>query len=433
MKLVIKFCGYDLSKVQEEDVYIFKEKVKKSFRDLLHDSGIEMLEYPSLSVRQVGHSGVRSIKIIVQGIDKPDKVKKHLEIFNSKMYTFISKFLGQTVEDKTIEIIFDNKEVSNNENIQNDKDTSNENENDFVLKSQQYVAKDPQWSFEQIVLPDSVLDELETALNLVKYEPKVFGEWGLDKIEPFSRSALNFYGPPGTGKTMAAHAIASKLEKKILVASYAQIESKYHGEGPKNVEAIFIAAQRDEAVLFIDEADSLLSKRLQNVTQGSEQAINSMRSQLLICLEKFKGIVIFATNLVKNYDYAFETRIKSINFVMPDYETRLKIWKTHLLPTIPLDKDVDIEFLAKKYEDFCGRDIKNALVSACISAVVKGKEIVSQENLIKACDSIVETRKNLRNAKDYTENSMKDKDKEAIKQVLEKNIKEKMEHDAKAQ
>jgi SpoVK/Ycf46/Vps4 family AAA+-type ATPase len=92
---------------------------------------------------------------------------------------------------------------------------------------------------------------------------------------------------------------------KIIEASYAHIKSMYHGEGPKNVEALFYAAQAQNAILFIDEADSLLSRRLTNVNQGSEQAINSMRSQLLICLERFKGVVIFATNLVQNYDPAF--------------------------------------------------------------------------------------------------------------------------------
>ena len=56
------------------------------------------------------------------------------------------------------------------------------------------------------------------------------------------------------------------------------------GEGPKNVSAIFLAAEEQDAVLFIDEADSLLSKRLVNVSDPSGQAMNSMRSQLLICL-----------------------------------------------------------------------------------------------------------------------------------------------------
>ena len=56
--------------------------------------------------------------------------------------------------------------------------------------------------------------------------------------------------------------MASYLDKPILMASYAEVESKYVGDGSKNIEAVFHAAERDGAVLFIDEADSLLSRRL---------------------------------------------------------------------------------------------------------------------------------------------------------------------------
>ncbi|MBR8840228.1 MAG: AAA family ATPase [Stigonema ocellatum SAG 48.90 = DSM 106950] len=73
-----------------------------------------------------------------------------------------------------------------------------------------------------------------------------------------------------------------------------------------------LSLYRDNAVLFIDEADSLLSKRLLHVTQGSEQAINSIRSQLFICLEQYQGIVIFATNLVeKGREYQWILLAKS--------------------------------------------------------------------------------------------------------------------------
>lgn len=96
------------------------------------------------------------------------------------------------------------------------------------------------------------------------------------------------------------------------------------------VKAIFRAAEKQDAVLFLDESDSLLSKRLTNVSDGSAQAINSMRSQLLICLEKFKGVVIFATNLVVNYDRAFLSRLINIEFPMPDQEARMEIWNRHI-------------------------------------------------------------------------------------------------------
>ena len=230
-------------------------------------------------------------------------------------------------------------------------------------------ARTPSYTFDQLVLPESVKVKIETAIRLLSVEAKVFDEWGLRKIEPNPKTSLNFFGPPGTGKTMAAHAIASYLGRKIMIASYAEIESKYHGDGPKNVKALFRTAENANALLFIDEADSLLSKRLTNVTQGSEQAINSMRSQLLINLEMFHGIVIFSTNLVQNYDKAFETRIQHIEFSMPDYECRKKIWRIHLPPELPLADDVSIEKLAE-IDDVCGRDIRNAVIQSAVDAAV---------------------------------------------------------------
>ena len=234
------------------------------------------------------------------------------------------------------------------------------------LPAKTLPAVDPKYKFEQLVLSQQILNDIRHKISLFQLRNLVFEKWGLKTIEPYPRSALNFYGPPGTGKTMAAHAIAQFLGKKIILATYAEIESKYHGDGPKNVKAVFQNAEEANAVLFIDEADSLLSQRLSNVTQGSEQAINSMRSQLLICLEKFSGLVIFSTNFVENYDKAFETRVANIKFEMPDADSRLKIWQQHLPVELPRQDDVNLQLLAEEIDDICGRDIKNAVIDAAL-------------------------------------------------------------------
>lgn len=73
--------------------------------------------------------------------------------------------------------------------------------------------------------------------------------------------------------------------------------------------------------MFFDEADSFLGKRIQNVNQSADQALNSLRSQMLILLEEHSGVVIFATNLVSNFDKAFQSRIlKHIKFDLPNEE-----------------------------------------------------------------------------------------------------------------
>jgi ATP-dependent 26S proteasome regulatory subunit len=258
-------------------------------------------------------------------------------------------------------------------------------------RARRYTSIDPLYSFEQLVVPQSVMDDLLSAVDLATVQRLVFEEWGLKAIEPFPRTALNFHGPPGTGKTMAAHALANRLGRKILVASYAEIESKFHGDGPKNVKALFHAAQRDNSILFIDEADSLLSRRLTSVTQGSEQAINSMRSQLLICLEAFSGAVIFSTNLVENYDKAFETRVRHVKFVLPDEACRRDIGRNHLPSRLPVAADVVPDELAK-IDDLCGRDIKNAVIDAAVRAALTKKPTVEFRDLAAAVQRVKEAR-----------------------------------------
>lgn len=317
--------------------------------------------------------------------------------------------------------------VRGNDDVSQSNNGEEVSELDYASRAKAYIPVGPAYSFDRVILPEDVLEKIESAINILRYERKVFQEWGLYEIQPNPSSALNFFGPSGTGKTMAAEAIAEKLGKKILKVSYADVESKYHGEGPKMVKAIFLAAEKEDAVLFFDEADSLLSKRLTNVSQGSEQAINSMRSQLLICLEEFKGIVIFATNLVVNYDNAFLTRLISVEFKNPDAATRKRIWDVHVKSSankklnIPLAEDVNTEELAERYE-FAGREIRNAVISACVNAAMNDQDIVRQEDFIKACDKMVEEKDGVASASDHTK--MNEKGKEALKQAFIEKIKE---------
>lgn len=265
-----------------------------------------------------------------------------------------------------------------------------EGKNEFEALSSEFIAQQPKFTFDRLVLSEDVKQRIVEQICILENRDKLFNQWGLSVIASPS-VLLNLYGDSGTGKSMAAEAIADRLGKKILRASYADIESKYHGEGPKRLNAIFLAASRQDAILFIDEADSLLSSRLSNVTQGSEQAINSMRSQLLINLENYDGIVVFATNLIENYDKAFKTRLLSVEIKRPDACLRKKIWHNHLYLkgdgevklNIPLASDVDLDALAEF--DFCGRDIRNAVKQACISAVVRGDDIVCQNDLLNSC------------------------------------------------
>lgn len=80
---------------------------------------------------------------------------------------------------------------------------------------------------------------------------------------------------------MCAHAIAKELNKKIICVNYADIESKYVGETSKNLTSLFDYAKENDFVIFFDEADALLSKRVTNMSSSTDVSVNQTRSVLL--------------------------------------------------------------------------------------------------------------------------------------------------------
>lgn len=395
--------------------------------------------YEKLEIEIIGKNDLNKIEIYVMGkpkYDWPDDIKQAIissviKCYGEDVRNSILIKLNYSAFNPNFAPVSDNFNDTNINKNKTRMDNINmkekDNEYDYEKLSYNYQAVEPRFSFDQVILPQSTLEQIEEAIGILEVEAKVFDEWGLRAIIPEATSALSFYGPPGTGKTMTAEAIANKLGKKILRATYADVESKFHGEGPKMVKAIFRAAERDDAVLFLDESDSLLSKRLTNVSDGSAQAINSMRSQLLISLESFKGIVIFATNLVVNYDKAFLSRLINVEFINPTCVERKKIWWNHLKTDkvhVPLADDVDIDYLAENYE-LCGREIKNAVKNACVSAALRKKDIVSQQDFIDASMKLVEERTRVNMAKDQTqigEDSVPDGRKILLKEALQNKI-----------
>jgi hypothetical protein len=246
---------------------------------------------------------------------------------------------------------------------------------------------DPLYDFSFLVLPKETMDRLLLAVDLIEVQDLVFDDWNLRVIEPHPSSAINLHGSPGTGKTLAAHAIASRLRRKIIQTKYSQLESKYHGEGPKNLDALFYAAREHNAVLFLDEADALMSQRFETTSQGSEHAVNAMRSELVMSLDRYEDLVIFATNFVRSYDTAFDSRVRHIEFPDPDAVARAVIWRNQLPEKLPLAPDVSVSDLAE-IGDVTGRDIRRAVIDAATSVALSGRDRVTQADLRRAIEQL---------------------------------------------
>lgn len=290
-----------------------------------------------------------------------------------------------------------------------------------------FRPQEPRHSLDRVILPSEVKEDIRVSLSLIAHQKRIYDDWGFAEVDDRPKLILNFYGPPGTGKTMVAHAVARELGKKILAVNYAEVESKYVGDAPKNLLKAFEAATRERAVLFFDEADSFLGKRITDVHNSSDQAINSLRSQMLILLEDFDGVVIFATNLAKNYDKAFDSRIlKHIYFELPNRENREQIVSLMIPSKVPLAAGIDRRALCARLaeisEGFSGREIKNAVLESLSLAVRKGEETIGTDAFVRGFELIREKLQKLaeEKGKKTLPPEMKQKIEERIRENLAK-------------
>lgn len=283
-----------------------------------------------------------------------------------------------------------NQSTKSTDIINEQTSASKSNKKGFSLleRMETFIVEVPIRSMDNLIVSAPVRNRIETSLNRLRFHNILYNEWNLKKIDPHgNRVAINLFGLPGTGKSFCAEAIAHYLQRKIIKINYAEIESKYVGETPKNITAAFKKAKETNAVLFFDEADSILGKRLTNVTQSADHGVNVSRSTMLLELDKFDGVVIFATNLAGNYDQAFVRRILShIEFELPDRECRIRLWEYLLVAEIPTDNNVTPEWLADVSDGLAGGDILNVVIASASCAV----ERMGEERKVLQTDILTE-------------------------------------------
>jgi len=188
-------------------------------------------------------------------------------------------------------------------------------------------------------------------------------------------------GPPGTGKTLLARAVAGEAGVPFFHASGSEFDEVLVGQGARRVRDLFKAAKnRAPCVLFIDEIDSVGSKRTSSSLHPyANQTINQLLSEMDGFMSNEGVIVLGATNRAQDLDKAllrpgrFDTQVTVDN---PDIKGRRDILVLYLAK-IKHDDGVDIEKLAKMTIGFSGADLQNMVNTAAIRAAVDGKDSVS--------------------------------------------------------
>ena len=204
------------------------------------------------------------------------------------------------------------------------------------------VRVDKTYRWEDLVISVDGYHALIEMISYAKNAERVYDDWGFGAKHSVAGgiSAL-FSGPPGTGKTMCAGVIARELDMELFRVDLSRVVSKWIGETEKNLARVFDEAQRSNAVVLFDEADSLFAKRTE-VKSSVDRYANLEVNFLLQRMETFNGITVLTTNFEDTIDSAFKRRLTfRIRFEKPDADARGALWEKMFPPTAQLADDVD--------------------------------------------------------------------------------------------
>ncbi len=251
------------------------------------------------------------------------------------------------------------------------------------------VTESPTVTYDDIGGIDGQIQEVREAVEDPIENPEQFETVG---IEP--PSGVLLHGPPGTGKTMLAKAVANESNATFIKMTGSELVQKFIGEGARLVRDLFsLAAEREPAVVFIDEIDAVASRRTDSKTSGDAEVQRTMM-QLLSEMDGFdeRGEIriMAATN---RFDMLDEAILRPgrfdrlIEVPKPGPEGRKRILEIHSRD-IAVATDVDFADLAADLDDYSGADIESLMTEAGMFAIRDDRTTVTRRDIEDARDKL---------------------------------------------
>jgi 26S proteasome regulatory subunit T3 len=242
----------------------------------------------------------------------------------------------------------------------------------------------PDVSYADIGGMDMQKQEIREAVELPLTHFGLYKQIGIDP----PRGVL-LYGPPGTGKTMLAKAVAHHTTAAFIRVVGSEFVQKYLGEGPRMVRDVFrLARENAPAIIFIDEVDSIATKRFDAQT-GADREVQRILLELLTQMDGFEQTVnvkvIMATNRWDTLDPALlrPGRLdRKIEFPLPDRRQKRLIFQV-LTSKMNLSDDVDLEDYVSRPDKISGAEIAAICQEAGMQAVRKNRYVILPKDFEK--------------------------------------------------
>ncbi len=248
---------------------------------------------------------------------------------------------------------------------------------------------DVKTKFKDVAGMDEAKDELIEIVDFLK-NGKKYQDVGA-KIPKW----VLLYGPPGSGKTLLARAVAGEANVPFFSASGSEFMEMLVGMGAAKVRDLFKKAKTaSPSIIFIDEIDTIGKKRGSGYTGGhqeQEQTLNQILTEMDGFEQGTNVIVIAATNRPDTLDSALMRSGRFDRKIMvgrPTLEERAMILKLHAEGK-KLDKDVDLELLARRTSGFVGADLANIINEAALRVAKENRKALTMDDFEYALEKLV--------------------------------------------
>ena len=207
-----------------------------------------------------------------------------------------------------------------------------------------------------------------------------------DRLRTFGlkpRKTILLYGPPGCGKSLGAKRLAWNTGLPLMKVRFDVLISSYFGESASNLRAIFLAAKERPCVLLLDECDFIARSRINSKDIGeASRIVNS----LLQLMEEYDapGLLVATTNVESSLDPALFRRFDDVFMVPLPGPVEVERLLRMTLATVKLAEPINWVALVEHLTGASAAMVVKAAQDAAKAAVLSGKQLVTQANLLQA-------------------------------------------------